>query len=1594
MKGKHNIKAWASLALSTVMVAAMLPLTVFAEDPVTKPDENKYGGIMNPSQPHEFSNTLPDPYGYGVGTPFLLSEENELLFLSSENGGSGNNSAYENFNMGTGKVINSMSSLGNKTGPEKLNFVQAVAFDMTESGRKDHVAYLGTSGSDVYISIVDPVNGRRYSKKVGSVNSGLVNNVEYHLIYNFFSITAGDFDGDHKDDLAFYYPDTSNGAKMVVMTNLTKSGDSWNGTEHTDSSWVHPYASDPSSGSDEVFRYTSGSLAAGDFNGDGIDDLAIVTGHGMEYSYLWWGYKTAYGWEGLRYIPYMATILGKEGFTSTKPLDASYMFSSSEHIDSSYGHREATRYYGTFYSPSVAAGDVDGDGRDEVVLVGYDNVVDYLDEHNSGYIRCQAKVLNTNDGQDQFRVQITDVVTESRTQGNTVVKTDKVSRNNSQTINTNAWTRGGTWFPGSSDREYATSLPAVAMVALDGTGKKEKVFINGTLYEVSGSGSDAALNTANAYTPEFFENDCDFVGSTSITDMFINSLAVGNFNGNKYNCEQIVLSVALKTSGSNYFRFANIAIGGKDYDESQSNGYFSTKYSVIKDELNPSGLDASSGKALNRVLVAADIDKDGTLARYNSVTWTYSDPKVMAVLQAGPYFDDLADYYQGSSEVGYQVTDTYEFSKSSGNSVSFGVGVAVTLEGTVGGIEMSAGYALDWSEEFEETLTESYSTEFNAAGMDAVAMQRTSVFIYMYDEYDPEKNEWLENNLAISIPKSSVNTMLTIEEYNEFAEYYNKLVKNSENKLATIDPAAKYLGHAGDPTGYIQREEGGGFYTPLGDKEAAMSYTDGSIGISIEKGKATSVSESMDHGFSFEITAQFGFDAGFVESKAGPYASLEYMHTSSTTKTEGQSTTITGTIANPSMALALGDGKSRELLNSYGFNWQVATWDSGVSQVVTPEKDGNPAEIYNVPVIGFVLNSTHCPQGPINDLDIEVKGDNIALTWGRPTRSFANMDFTYNVYCNGELVNTTPLTEQKANLSVVDFDISHGNILEFKVTSIGSDGIESAYSNPVEFAFGLKQSVTDSPIEFRVNMNTQMIQWHFLGDTGWNDLIALSELQGEQGVPGKKVEFEASEGYVKYRYEGDANWTNIIAISDLTGKNGSDGKDGREVELRAENGVVQWHYTSGNDTEWHDLLTVGNQGVSIGIDGKDGREVELQVNNDIIQWRYMTGPDTEWHDLIKKSELTGEDGKETELRVEGDNIEWRYIGDANWTTLIPLSELKGEKGDAGKNISLRCNGGYLQWQQEGESTWTNLVPLSELQGPIGEKGDTGDDGRDLELRYDDTTRKLQWRYIGETDSDWRDLLEIDPANVSIAREIELRNNGVALEWRYEGETTWTEIAKLTDITGVDGQDGQDGVGIESISKVSSEGNVDTYQIKYTDGSTQSFTVTNGKDGKSGTNGTNGTNGKNGTAGKDGTDGQSGTVEVIRTQRYTSNVPGDNNTSVGTNIPTGNNGADGSNGIDGQVGKDGIDGKDGADGKDGKDGVGISDIQLNENGDFIFTLSDGSTKNAGNISNVNGFSQATPSSSDSASNPVAWVALALSGLAFAMSTINIFKGRKV
>ncbi|MBQ0113228.1 MAG: hypothetical protein KBT03_08885 [Bacteroidales bacterium] len=68
-------------------------------------------------------------------------------------------------------------------------------------------------------------------------------------------------------------------------------------------------------------------------------------------------------------------------------------------------------------------------------------------------------------------------------------------------------------------------------------------------------------------------------------------------------------------------------------------------------------------------------------------------------------------------------------------------------------------------------------------------------------------------------------------------------------------------------------------------------------------------------------------------------------------------------------------------------------------------------------------------------------------------------------------------------------------------------------------------------------------------------------------------------------------------------------------------------------------------------------------------------------------------------------------------------------------------------------------------------------------------------------------------------------NTVEFEWTADDGTKRTSQMQVED-----GAKGEDGVGIESIDKISTLGLVDTYQILYTDGNTQNFSVTNGKDG--------------------------------------------------------------------------------------------------------------------------------------------------------------------
>ena len=51
--------------------------------------------------------------------------------------------------------------------------------------------------------------------------------------------------------------------------------------------------------------------------------------------------------------------------------------------------------------------------------------------------------------------------------------------------------------------------------------------------------------------------------------------------------------------------------------------------------------------------------------------------------------------------------------------------------------------------------------------------------------------------------------------------------------------------------------------------------------------------------------------------------------------------------------------------------------------------------------------------------------------------------------------------------------------------------------------------------------------------------------------------------------------------------------------------------------------------------------------------------------------------------------------------------LQGESGDDGREVLIQNNGTYIQWQYEGDASWTNIVELIDLKGA---------DGKNVELQ--------------------------------------------------------------------------------------------------------------------------------------------------------------------------------------------------------------------------------------------------------------------------------------
>ena len=142
-----------------------------------------------------------------------------------------------------------------------------------------------------------------------------------------------------------------------------------------------------------------------------------------------------------------------------------------------------------------------------------------------------------------------------------------------------------------------------------------------------------------------------------------------------------------------------------------------------------------------------------------------------------------------------------------------------------------------------------------------------------------------------------------------------------------------------------------------------------------------------------------------------------------------------------------------------------------------------------------------------------------------------------------------------------------------------------------------------------------------------------------------------------------------------------------------------------------------------------------------------------------------------DMEVDGDNITFSWLLEENVTkyrgniqfafgAIIPGDEAEDpdkNRWNTTINTDCTCLVGLKCTQQVAESNPDALVQIwaaiDELKAGGGGSGTPGKDGR----------------------------------------EIEIQNSGTAIQWRYAGDGSWTDLVQLSDITGAKGDPGKDGI---------------------------------------------------------------------------------------------------------------------------------------------------------------------------------------------------------
>lgn len=110
--------------------------------------------------------------------------------------------------------------------------------------------------------------------------------------------------------------------------------------------------------------------------------------------------------------------------------------------------------------------------------------------------------------------------------------------------------------------------------------------------------------------------------------------------------------------------------------------------------------------------------------------------------------------------------------------------------------------------------------------------------------------------------------------------------------------------------------------------------------------------------------------------------------------------------------------------------------------------------------------------------------------------------------------------------------------------------------------------------------------------SGWGSAI-YNIAQGQQGPPGDEIELRTNATHIQWKYVSQTTWTDLVALSAITGPQGPQGSQGDQIELRVTTTHIQWKYAP--QTTWTNLIALADLEGPQGPQGPQGSPAPTEL---------------------------------------------------------------------------------------------------------------------------------------------------------------------------------------------------------------------------------------------------------------------------------------------------------------------------------------------------------------------------------------------------------------